>query len=652
MHFDCQNGGLFHFGELLAYSLKVDQNNLSNKNNSSKEDRAPIFKINPLLLLFFGLLFFYSLSDFQRNKTGTELIPYSQFLTYLKEDKISKVTLGSDRIEGNLKQESPNHTKNFSTLRVNDPLLINRLEKTGIQFSGIRETGDIWSSVLSWALTFLFIAVLWSLLFRQSSNLSRGGGFLSMGKSKARTYVETDLKTRFEDVAGVDEAKEELQEVVNFLKEPERFSVLGGRMPKGILLVGAPGTGKTLLAKAVAGEARVPFFSINGSEFVEMFVGLGAARVRDLFEQARKRGPCIIFIDELDALGRARGMNALTGGANEEKEQTLNQLLAEMDGFDPAHGIILLAATNRPEILDPALLRAGRFDRSILVDKPDRQGRVQILRVHLKKIKLAQAVEVDDLASMTAGFSGADLANLTNEAALVATRRHAKEVNMRDFTEAIERIVAGLEHKNRLLNPLEKRRVAYHEMGHAVVALALGHGEVIHKVSIIPRGLGALGYTLSRPMEDRYIIEKNELESKIAIALGGRASEMKFFTDISTGAGDDLDKATEIARAMVTRYGMSSELGLGVFEHEATPMLGNHLPLKSFEYSEKTAYMIDLEVKLLLDKSLKMAQQVIQQYHLFIEECAQLLLSQETIDESTLKQLWSEHFHQSNVRYL
>lgn len=414
-------------------------------------------------------------------------------------------------------------------------------------------------------------------------------------------------------------------------------------MPKGILLIGPPGTGKTLLAKAVAGEAHVPFFSINGSEFVELFVGLGAARVRDLFEQARNQAPCIIFIDELDALGRARGLSAVSGGANEEKEQTLNQLLAEMDGFDPSQGVILLAATNRPEVLDPALLRAGRFDRNILVDKPDRQGRVQILNVHLKKIKTAASVNAEALASLTTGFSGADLANLANEAALIATRRKADAVEMSDFTKAIERIVAGLERKSRLLSLNERKRVAYHEMGHAAVALALGHSEVIHKVSIIPRGISALGYTLSRPTEDRYLMEKNELKAKMAIALGGRASEIHFFPDISTGAGDDLDKATDIARAMVTRYGMSSNIGIGVFEQDPSPMLGSYSPVKSFDYSEKTAEAIDVEVRTLLDDALNTAKNVVEQYQEMIKEAAQILLNRETLDEADLSKLWNKY---------
>lgn len=610
------------------------------------KEKAP--KKQNLRLLIFSLLilalFSFLMRDFSPSKSQSESIPYSQFLANIAEGKISEVVLSPNLIEGEYKQPFNAGAKFFTSIRVEDPTLAQTLRTAGIKFGGRNESGiHFLSGILSWVLPFLLLYFFWSFIFRKNVSAERGGGFLSLGKSKAKVYVETDLKTKFEDVAGVDEAKEELSEIVNFLKEPSRYTSLGGRMPKGILLIGPPGTGKTLLARAVAGEAAVPFFSINGSEFVEMFVGLGAARVRDLFEQARKQAPCIIFIDELDALGKARGISAVTGGVNDEKEQTLNQLLAELDGFDPSQGVVLLAATNRPEILDPALLRAGRFDRSILVDKPDKQGRSQILKVHSKKVKLSLNVDIDALAGMTTGFSGADLANLVNEAALVATRRKADSVEVRDFTEAIERLVAGLERRNRILSASEKKRVAYHEMGHAVVALALGHDQVIHKVSVIPRGISALGYTLSRPTEDRYLMERNELESKMAIALGGRASEMKFFPDISTGAGDDLDKATDIARAMVTRYGMSDGVGVGVFEREPKFLIGSQMPIRTFEYSEKTAQHIDAEVKGLLQKSLGMASKVIDEYRSLIEEAAQRLLTEETLDEQALKKLWEKY---------
>lgn len=597
-------------------------------------------KVSPtLLLLIFGAIYFLVLP---RLMPSAKIIPYSQFLAYVEQGKVSEVTLGSKRVQGELKDVPSDQPKAFVSVRVEDPSLPQTLKSAGVKFSAIEE-GGFWAELFSGLFPFLFFFALWSFLFRRGLSPERGGGLLSLGKSRAKIYAETDLKVKFEDVAGVDEAKEELREIVNFLKEPTRYSSLGGRMPKGILLVGPPGTGKTLLARAVAGEAAVPFFSINGSEFVEMFVGLGAARVRDLFEQARKRSPCIIFIDELDALGKARGISAITGGANDEKEQTLNQLLAELDGFDPSRGVVLLAATNRPEILDPALLRAGRFDRSILVDKPDRKGRAQILQVHMKKIKVAQAVDIEALAGMTAGFSGADLANLVNEAALIATRRSAVAVDLADFTEAIERVVAGLEKKSRLLTPLEKKRVAYHEMGHVAVALALGHDEVIHKVSIIPRGISALGYTLSRPTEDRYLMERNELEAKIAVALGGRAAESLFFTDISTGAGNDLDKATDIARAMVTRYGMNEKLGLGVFERDPAPMLGGQVPVKSFDYSEQTAQEIDHEVNQILGKAFDRATRVVDRYRAMIDEAAAVLLVEESMDETAIRNLWEKY---------
>ncbi len=604
-------------------------------------------KLSPIAItfLFFGLI--YLLISFLQVEKGPKSIAYSQFLSDLDSGKVSEVFLSPKRIEGEFKQAQQDKSKprSFVSVRVEDPTLPQKLKASGVKFSGIEETG-FWTSFLSGMLPFILLFFFWSWIFKRKGGAlspDRGGGLLSLGRSKAKIYVETDLKVRFDDVAGVDEAKIELKEIVSFLKEPKRFSILGGRMPKGILLVGPPGTGKTLLARAVAGEAKVPFFSINGSEFVEMFVGLGAARVRDLFQEARRSAPCIIFIDELDALGKARGVNAISGGSNDEKEQTLNQLLAELDGFDPSIGIVLLAATNRPEVLDPALLRAGRFDRSLLIDRPDRKGRELILKVHLKKIKVAPGVDVDALASMTAGFSGADLANLANEAALIATRRDANEVVLADFTEAIERIVAGLEKKSRLLTPLEKKRVAYHEMGHVTVALALGHADVIHKVSIIPRGMSALGYTISRPTEDRYLMERKELETKMAIALGGRASEAKFFPDISTGASDDLIRATEIARAMVTRYGMSTELGIGVFERDPAPMLGGQMPVKSHPYSEKTSQEIDREVKQLLDGAMDMAKESIERYETMIEEAAQKLLVVESLDEQAIKQLWAKY---------
>jgi cell division protease FtsH len=461
---------------------------------------------------------------------------------------------------------------------------------------------------------------------------------MSIGKSKAKVYMEKDIKTTFADVAGVDEAKEELMEVVSFLKDPQGHGRLGARVPKGVLLVGPPGTGKTLLARAVAGEAGVPFFSISGSEFVEMFVGVGAARVRDLFEQARQHAPAIVFIDELDALGRARG-TFLQGGGHDEKEQTLNQLLSELDGFDPTVGVVLLAATNRPEILDSALLRAGRFDRQILVDRPDKKGRGDILRVHLAKIRLSSGVPVEDIAALTPGFSGADLANLVNEAALLATRRGADSVTMDDFTQAIERIVAGLEKRNRLLNPHEREVVAHHEMGHALVAMALPGVDPVQKVSIIPRGIGALGYTIQRPLEDRFLMDRAELMNRMTVLLGGRASERLIFEEVSTGAADDLAKATEIARNMVARFGMDAKLGQAVYESDPAPLLG--MPAgadwRPRHYGEQTADAIDAAVRDLVGTAFQHASSILVTNRSPLERAAKELLSKETLSGDELR---------------
>jgi cell division protease FtsH len=463
-----------------------------------------------------------------------------------------------------------------------------------------------------------------------------GGGLMSIGKSRAKVFVEKETKVTFDDVAGVDEAKEELVEIVNFLKDPEGYGRLGGRAPKGILLVGPPGTGKTLLARAVAGEAQVPFFSISGSEFVEMFVGVGAARVRDLFEQARKMAPAIVFIDELDSLGRARGAFGL--GGHDEKEQTLNQLLAELDGFDPKGGVVLLAATNRPEILDPALLRAGRFDRQVLVDRPDKRGREQILAVHLRKAKLGPDVKPEEIAALTSGFTGADLANLVNEATLLATRRKAEAVTMADFNNAIERIIAGLEKRNRLINPHEREVVAYHELGHALVALALPGSEVVHKVSIIPRGVGALGYTIQRPTDDRFLMTRAELANKMAVLLGGRAAEQVVYGEVSTGAANDLARVTEIARAMVLRYGMSDALGHVVYDQDRAPFLqGVPMPPEPRVYGEDTARAVDGAVRALVDDCFARAVAILARNRALLDRTAQLLLKSETLDHAAIE---------------
>jgi cell division protease FtsH len=487
----------------------------------------------------------------------------------------------------------------------------------------------------------LFLGLWWYLGKRVADMQGLGGGLMSIGKSKAKVYVESDTGVRFEDVAGVDEAKDELQEIVNFLRNPREYGRLGGRMPKGVLLVGPPGTGKTMLAKAVAGEAKVPFFSISGSEFVEMFVGVGAARVRDLFQQARQKAPAIIFIDELDALGRARGIGPYAGG-HDEKEQTLNQLLVELDGFDSSSGLVILAATNRPEILDPALLRAGRFDRQVLVDRPDKLARVQILKVHARKVKLAADVDLEAVAGLTPGFTGADLANLVNEAALHATRRGGDAVSMTDFSNAVERIVAGLEKKNRLLNPKEREIVAYHEMGHALVALSLPGVDPVHKVSIIPRGVGALGYTIQRPTEDRYLMTKEELENKMAVLLGGRAAELIEFKHLSTGAADDLRHVTDIARSMVTRYGMSKRLGNVTYDRDPrTVQSGPDLPSppREREYADVTAAAVDEEVRAIVEATFQRAVEILSTRRPLLERTARRLLAKETLERAELAQL-------------
>jgi len=554
------------------------------------------FNLAFVLIAVMGVLV---VQDFWARRQAVATIPYSEFQKLVREDKVASVVVGQDQLSGELK-EPINGKKRFVAVRV-DADIAKELDQHGVEYRGQFDSNFI-TMLLSWIVPTALFFGIWVFLGRRMAKQlgGPGGGLMAIGKSKARVYVETDTKVTFADVAGVDEAKAELQEVVSFLKDPKEHGRLGARMPKGVLLVGPPGTGKTLLAKAVAGEAGVAFFSISGSEFVEMFVGVGAARVRDLFEQARAKAPCIIFIDELDALGRARG--AVPGlGGHDEKEQTLNQLLVEMDGFDPTSGIVLIAATNRPEILDPALLRAGRFDRQVLVDRPDRIGREEILRVHTRKVLLAADVKLEEVAALTPGFTGADLANLVNEAALVATRRGANQIAMNDFNVAIERIVAGLEKKNRLLNPREREIVAHHEMGHALVAAALPGTDAVHKISIIPRGIGALGYTIQRPTEDRYLMTREELDNKMAVLLGGRAAEHLVFGHLSTGAADDLAKATDIARSMVTRFGMGTALGPVTYQTEPSSFLGQAFGSQRL-YGEETAREIDVAVRVLLAK--------------------------------------------------
>jgi len=559
--------------------------------------------------------------------TQVETIPYSQFEQLLDENKISEVLVGSDTIQGTLKEPFPDGRKLFSTTRV-DPELAGKLGAHGVKVTGAPSNSFL-TTILSWTVPIFIFYLIWTYGIRRMAERQGFGGLMAIGKSRAKVYVETDTKVTFRDVAGVDEAKYELQEVVAFLRDPKSFGRLGARIPKGVLLIGPPGTGKTLLARAVAGEAGVSFFSISGSEFVEMFVGVGAARVRDLFEQARRAAPCIIFIDELDALGRSRMPGAF--GGYDEKEQTLNQLLAELDGFDPSTGVILLAATNRPEVLDPALLRPGRFDRQVLVDRPDRAGRREILKVHAAKVQLAANIDLDQIAGLTPGFTGADLANLVNEAAIVATRRKGDAVTLDDFTVAIERIIAGLEKKSRVLSPEERRRVAYHEMGHALVAATLPGIDPVHKVSIIPRGVGALGYTMQRPTEDRFLLARHDLENRISVLMGGRAAEALIFDgEVSTGASDDLQRATEIAIEMVTRYGMTETLGPRTYASPQQPFLTG-TTANRVDASEATEREIDIAVRDIVVKAFDRATEVLQARRADLDEGARLLLAQETV---------------------
>jgi len=575
------------------------------------------------------------IQDLYLTASKSTSIPYSHFQALLADGKVAEVGISQNTIRGTLKEAQPDGLKDFVTTRV-EPELAAELDKRGVVYKGVTESTWL-RDLLSWIIPAVFFVAIWMFAIRRMGEGGLGG-LMAIGKSRAKVYVERETKVTFADVAGVDEAKEELVEIVNFLKDPKTYGRLGGRSPKGVLLVGPPGTGKTLLARAVAGEAGVPFFSISGSEFVEMFVGVGAARVRDLFEQARAHAPAIIFIDELDALGRSRSPFAM--GGQDEKEQTLNQLLGELDGFDPSGGLVLLAATNRPEILDPALLRAGRFDRQVLVDRPDKRGREQILMVHLKKARLGGDVQAEQIAALTPGFTGADLANLVNEAALLATRRNGDAVTMADFTNAIERIVAGLEKRNRLLNPMERRIVAHHELGHTLVALALPGADTVHKVSIIPRGVGALGYTIQRPIEDRYLMTRAELENKMAVLLGGRAAELLVFGEVSTGAADDLARATDIARAMVLRYGMSDALGSVAYDRDRSPFLQPALPIPQERfYGEGTAQAVDAAVRILIDRALDRASGILGRNRTLLDRAAASLLETETLNEADIEKL-------------
>ncbi|MEW6751293.1 MAG: ATP-dependent zinc metalloprotease FtsH [Candidatus Latescibacterota bacterium] len=561
-----------------------------------------------------------------------EEVPYSEFRQWLAMGAVRQVTLGTDAIRGQVEQGG--QRRDFVTTPVDDPGLVELLVANEVKFGRQRE--NTWlTTVLSWVLPAVIFVGIWMLMARRIGGGS--GGLMSIGKSKAKVYVEKGTGITFRDVAGIDEAKEELQEVVEFLRTPERFQALGGRIPRGVLLVGPPGTGKTLLAKAVAGEAGVPFFSISGSDFVEMFVGVGAARVRDLFEQAKKHAPAIVFIDELDALGKARGIGSF--GGHDEREQTLNQLLTELDGFATNAGVILMAATNRPEILDPALLRPGRFDRTVTVDRPDVRGREAILRIHAREVKLSSEVDLRRLATRTPGFAGADLANVINEAALLAARRNKPAITMAELDEAVERSVAGLERKSRVLNEKERRIVAYHEAGHALVGEAMPHANRVHKISIVSRGVAALGYTLNIPAEDRYLMTKREMEDTLCAVLGGRAAEELVFGEVSTGAANDLQQATEIAERMVKDYGMSERLGLVARRSSRAPLFLGGPSAGEREYSEETARQIDEEVGRIIRDAYQRAKQSLKEQRAVLEEVVQVLFEREVMDGEELRRI-------------
>ena len=594
------------------------------------------FSIGYVFLAIFAVILVH---DFIVATQKLEELPYSQFRTLVVAGKVAEVTVTHQRVTGKLKaEEGSKEQKMFTTVRVEDPDLVKELNAHNVTFTGVIESTFL-RDLLSWVVPALVFVGIWFFVMRRFGQGQ--SGFMTVGQSKAKIYAEKDTKVTFADVAGVDEAKEELREVIEFLKTPEKFTRLGGKIPKGILLVGPPGTGKTLLARAVAGEAGVTFFSISGSEFVEMFVGVGAARVRDLFEQAKVKAPCIIFIDELDAIGKARGMGPM---AHEEREQTLNQLLVEMDGFDPRIGVILMAATNRPEILDPALLRAGRFDRQVLVDRPDKIGRLAILRVHAKQVALAPDADLEVIAAMTPGFSGADLANIINEATLLAVRRNKEQVGLPELQEAVERVVAGLEKKNRVLNKMEKERVAYHEVGHALVALSFPGSDTIQKISIIPRGIAALGYTLQLPTEDRFLMTKTELENKIAVLVGGRIAEELTFGEASTGAQNDLVKATDIAKSMVKSYGMSDKLGTVTLDRERQPLFMQiQAPQEKGDYSEETAREIDCEVRRIIDEQYERVKRILAEKKRALIEGAKVLLEREVISGGDLKAIMDKY---------
>ncbi len=567
-------------------------------------------------------------------KFPSETLSYSRFIQLVNANKVKKVSIGKDYIKGIY--DANNKKIQFSVIRVEDKNLVKLLLKHGVEVDGVISSDWLNNLIFGWILPFGVLFFIWYMLSRKMKNSSTS--IFGFGKGRFRIYTNQRPDTTFKDVAGEKEAKEEISEIIEFLKDPERFKNLGGRMPKGVLLVGPPGTGKTLLARAVAGEARVPFISISGSEFVEMFVGVGASRVRDLFETAKKMAPCIVFIDEIDTIGKSRAISSVTGG-NDEREQTLNQLLAEMDGFDSSGGVIILAATNRPDILDPALLRPGRFDRQILVDKPDLDGREAIFKVHLKKIKIDDEVDPKKLAQQTVGLSGADIANVVNEAALLAGREESSYVKMKHLEEAIERQQVGLERKSRRINVNEKEIIAYHETGHAIVAEMVKFSEPVQKISIIPRGLAALGYTSQRPLEDRYLMRKDEIMDKIAVLFGGRVAEEIIFNDISTGAQNDLARATDMAKSLVARLGMDETVGPVIFDDTQKAILKNPYSPAYSDISEETKNIIEKSVKKILDKAHSHASKILRENRDKLEKIAKLLIEKETLSGDDLRKI-------------
>jgi cell division protease FtsH len=631
---------IFFEGYLEIHKMKKNQKPplswrdlLRIKEPSDRGGKKPILKKAHFTIWYFVIAFLIILlvQNYLVTRKTEDVIPYSEFKESLRTGKIKDLTITQESIFG--ERETEKGLRRFQTTRVEDSDLVKELETYHVKYTGKIDSKWL-TNILSWIIPLVFFFFIWRILF---SRIGPETSVMSFGKSRAKIYAEKEKKITFSDVAGIDEAKEELKEVVEFLKTPGKFQRLGGKIPKGVLLVGMPGTGKTLLARAVAGEANVPFFSISGSDFVEMFVGVGAARVRDLFAQAQNHAPCIIFIDELDALGKARGVNPM--GRHDEQEQTLNQLLAEMDGFAPNTGVIIMAATNRPEILDPALLRPGRFDRHVLVDRPDIIGREEILKIHTQNIKLSPEVELKVIASRTPGFVGADLANIVNEAALLAARKNKESVEMADIEEAIDRVVAGLEKKNRLMSKKEKEIVAFHESGHAIVASLLPNADPVRRISIIPRGISALGYTLQLPTEDRYLMTKTELLDRMAVLLGGRVAEEITFGEISTGAHNDLQRATDIATSMVKEFGMSEKLGYVTFEKEKNPLFLPSSLFSSREYSEDTAKQIDEEVKKIVDETYHKAKEILMAKKGELGELARLLLEKEVVEEAGLKKI-------------